>query len=160
MALKSTYMMSESQIYITNIDLLLSSRLGYPTADQHLKPNVPHLELQMALSLKVFSHLCKFVSIQLFRPKCGSHPWCLSFTAHMQVISKSNGTNNIQNPTTSSHLHCYFSPAVYSQHSCQNDSANATPCSKSLVTSCLSQRVLVIVIASQLQIHPSILDLV
>lgn len=50
MALKFIYMMSESQIYITNIDLL-SSRLGYPTADQHLKLNVPQVEFQMALSL-------------------------------------------------------------------------------------------------------------
>lgn len=50
----------------------------------------------------------------------------------MQVISKPNGTNNIQNPTTSAHLHCYCPPTAYFQHSCQSDSAYVTPLFKIL----------------------------
>lgn len=96
MALKSIHMINESQIYISNIDLPPSSRLKYPTAYQYLKLNLPQSEFQTTFSLhkvcsySVFTPLCKFVSIQLLRPKCDSHPWGLFFfhspyASHQQI---------------------------------------------------------------------------
>lgn len=50
------YMMSESQMYISNVALALSSRLGYPAACQHLRPNLPQSEVQITLSLYKYIH--------------------------------------------------------------------------------------------------------
>lgn len=104
MALKSIYMINESQIYISNIDLPLSSRLGYPTAYQYVKPNLPQSELQTAFSLHRCAHAQSSplsVSLFLFSYSGQSVVVTLgassSSTALMQVTSKSNGTNNVQN---------------------------------------------------------------
>lgn len=167
-ALKSIYMINESHIYISNIDLPLSSKLGYPTACRYLRSNLPQSELQTAFSLHRCAHAQSSpLSVSLFPFSYSGQSVVValdasfSFTAHMQVTGKSNGTNNVRNPNHlfpppwSLPFYCLFSAQLSGWLSLCH-----SPVQKFLVLSCPMHGVSIIVIAFQLETHPSILDFI
>lgn len=167
-ALKSIYMINESHIYISNIDLPLSSKLGYPTACRYLRSNLPQSELQTAFSLHRCAHAQSSpLSVSLFPFSYSGQSVVValdasfSFMAHMQVTGKSNGTNNVRNPNHlfpppwSLPFYCLFSAQLSGWLSLCH-----SPVQKFLVLSCPMHGVSIIVIAFQLETHPSILDFI